>query len=313
MAVQAQQQCGLFSPEFAAAGRFSSRIPASHGGLPLFSGGDQGSELTCNLSASRKRPREEQELGLQQQLWLAGKIPPDDCTRLRDSALSSTSGRSGSSPPAANPLVREFLSQLNQQRLEVDNLIRLQNDRLRKGIEEARKRHCRALILAMEEAVVRRLREKEAELESVTRRNAELEEKVWQMTAENQMWFSVARNNEAIVAGLRASLEQALQSAGGAAAAPPPPAAVEEGFGDSDCVALPAGFQAEDEQSCCNGPEPVKELSKTRVCRVCEEEEVSVLLLPCRHLCLCKKCEARLDACPICSAAKNASLQIFLS
>ncbi|CAA6659692.1 unnamed protein product [Spirodela intermedia] len=317
----------------------------------MFSG-EQDSELTCNVSASRKRSREDLNLlQQQQQLWLAGAIGkviqekqpvsgtgPSasfhnslDNSRLIDSAMSSTSGRSAAtaptpttSSPAVNPLVQEFLSQLYHQSLEVDTLIRLQNDRLRSGLEETRKRHCGALILAMEEAVLRRLREKEAELETVSRRNAELEEKVWQMTAENQMWFSVARNNEAIVSSLRASLEQALQNANETAPliAVPQAQDVEEGYGDSDCVA--PTLLADDAQSCCNADakvcdsnaaarETLRELPRKRMCKVCAEQEVSVLLLPCRHLCLCKQCEARLDACPVCNSTKNASLQIFMS
>ena len=181
-----------------------------------------------------------------------------------------------------------------------------QNDRLRTVLEEARKRHCRALIMAMEEALIRKLKEKEVELENAARRNRELEEKIWQMTAENQMWFSIAKNNEALVSTLRLSLEQAIQNSGGEVAAGPPDCG-EEGFGDSDCVA------AEDALSCCNLPENNNERSAKRTCKVCGENEVSVLLLPCRHLCLCKQCEARLDACPLCSATKNASLQIFMS
>uniref|UniRef100_A0A0D3HMT1 RING-type domain-containing protein n=1 Tax=Oryza barthii TaxID=65489 RepID=A0A0D3HMT1_9ORYZ len=48
-------------------------------------------------------------------------------------------------------------------------------------------------------------------------------------------------------------------------------------------------------------------------CKSCGEGDATVLLLPCRHLCLCKACEPKLDACPVCLAAKNASVHIAIN
>ncbi|ONK78193.1 uncharacterized protein A4U43_C02F15510 [Asparagus officinalis] len=168
----------------------------------------------------------------------------------------------------------------------------------------------------MEQQVLKRLKEKDLELEIASRKNAELEDKVRQIAAENQIWFNVAKNNEAIVSSLRSSLEQVLLQN----------TAVDvvkskEGYGDSEGPALPA----DDAQSCCFGgveerangavkseiATAVKE--SRRNCKICGEKDVSVLLLPCRHLCLCRDCEARVDTCPICHVTKNASLQIFMS
>lgn len=40
-----------------------------------------------------------------------------------------------------------------------------------------------------------------------------------------------------------------------------------------------------------------------RDCVVCQSAAVSVVLLPCRHACVCHSCSARFQACPICRAA----------
>ncbi|MQM05409.1 hypothetical protein Taro_038219 [Colocasia esculenta] len=335
-------------------GTFVQQHQAYADGAALLSG-EPVSELTCNVSGSRKRPF----LGcgvahtkpqMNSQLHVHGEMAPlvkaaatapgtcaeaassvqasNNRIRLDDSAVASTSGRSPAVAPvvapAISPLTKELAPQLYQQNLDVDSFIRLQNERIRSGLENARTRHNRALLSAIEQGVLRRLREKEAELDSATRHNTELEEKIRQLVSENQVWFNMARNNEATVSGLRATIEQVLLQNGAAALGAPTDHS--EGCGESDCP--PPGLPAEDAQSCCYEGMPAaagdakrvtaaagensRGLRVQNVCRVCRKREVMVLILPCRHLCLCRRCEPGLDACPVCNATKNSSLQVFM-
>jgi E3 ubiquitin-protein ligase BOI-like protein len=50
-----------------------------------------------------------------------------------------------------------------------------------------------------------------------------------------------------------------------------------------------------------------------RWCRNCGKQESCVLLLPCRHLCLCTVCGSTLHICPICKSTKNASVHVNMS
>ncbi|XP_031490579.1 probable BOI-related E3 ubiquitin-protein ligase 2 [Nymphaea colorata] len=296
---------------------------------------DPESELTCNLSAPRKRSRDQtQQINLaqhQQQMLHqfrlvnhqaqanSNKVQEKSGTistglqlsyeenRPNQSGGTSTSGRSQTTTPFA----QDLMACLYQQNDEIDALIRLQSERLRLGLEEKRRRHYRSLLSFLEQQIVKKLRDKDMELENARARNAELEEKVKQMSLENQIWQNVARNNEAIVANLKSSLERVLLQGMGQS---------REGYGDSEAIPSPAG--ADDAQSCCfEGLEDVQaraakeneELRHRRTCRVCRENETSVLLLPCRHLCLCKDCDSRLDCCPVCNAKKSASLQVYMS
>jgi E3 ubiquitin-protein ligase BOI and related proteins len=168
----------------------------------------------------------------------------------------------------------------------------MQNERLRAGLQEERRRHVRAAVSALEIAAARRLRDAEAELGRALRRNAELEQKVQQMAAEGQAWQGVARSHEAAVAGLRTTIDQILQS----------PSCAE---GEAE---------AEDARSFCLVVEQADDATaRGRACKACGDAEACVLLLPCRHLCLCAGCESAVDACPVCAAIKNTSLHVLLS
>jgi E3 ubiquitin-protein ligase BOI-like protein len=192
----------------------------------------------------------------------------------------------------------------------------LQNEQLKSFIEEKRQRHTRQLIAAAEEGFARKLREKDAEMEKVKRQNQELMDRFTQLNAESQHWQSKMRSTEAMVNVLRSNLAHAQQqSAQFPPPAPPAPSLLpKEGCGDSDAADDCASSYVDDindahTRACLEN----KELREQRTCRVCRCNDVSMLLLPCRHLCLCHDCEGQLLACPLCRTPKNASVQVYMS
>ena len=187
-----------------------------------------------------------------------------------------------------------------------------QGEQLRRALAEKRQRHYRALLSAAEEAVARRLREKEAEVEKATRRNAELEARAAQLAAEAQVWQAKARAQEAAAASLQAQLQQTMMAPAG-----PGAHGGDDGGAGVSCA---VEGQAEDAESAYVDPDRVvvvaTEAATTAArpkCRGCGRRVASVVVLPCRHLCICTECDAHFRACPVCLTLKNSTVEVYLS
>ncbi|KAM7495721.1 hypothetical protein LguiB_030330 [Lonicera macranthoides] len=212
-------------------------------------------------------------------------------------------------------LGRDISMQIQQQQLEIDCFIAQHTEVVRVEIENRQKQNWRRILGAMEEGVRKIVRVKEEKIEKIGKMNWTLEEKVKSLCVENQIWRDLAQTNEATANALRCNLEQLL---------------LAQLRNETTAVAA---------ESCCdsnygcgdNVEEEKKRLTlverrdhhhdgtgntnsnKRWWCRKCGKVESCVLLLPCRHLCVCSLCESLLQTCPICKSSKNASLHVNLS
>ncbi|XP_059460515.1 probable BOI-related E3 ubiquitin-protein ligase 3 isoform X2 [Corylus avellana] len=195
-------------------------------------------------------------------------------------------------------------SQFEKQRQEIDQYIRLQNERLRLVLQEQRKQQLAQLLKKIESKTLLFLRQKDEEIAQAAKRTMELEDFLRRLEAENQAWQRVAQENEAMVVSLNNTLEQVKETA-------------------------PCGFNngADDAESCCDDNDreqeeaeenrrgllcEVEQRNMMMVCKGCNFRSSCMLFLPCRHLCSCKACEAFLDSCPVCTTAKKASIEALI-
>lgn len=271
-------------------------------------------------------------------------VPPSSTSRKRQRELpvlppAMVSGAGISSlltPNASSSIVNKesngfsFLGedlslQIMQQQLELDRLISNHMEKMRMEIEESKKQQLRRIMAAFGVAMAKKMREKEEEIEKINKTNWELEERLKTLCLQNQIWRDLAQTNEATANALRSNLEQVLQQ-----------------VRENDAVRT-AGELTDDAVSCCGSSGEVEERGRdqkrmrmcdngenwvyrgkkvwsysgesdgNRHCKKCGDVESTVLLLPCRHLCLCTSCGPTVNACPICHAAKNASVHVNLS
>lgn len=178
-----------------------------------------------------------------------------------------------------------------------------------KGVRDMKQRHIASFLTTIEKGVSKKLRDKDLELENLNRKNRELVERIKQVAMEAQNWHYRAKYNESVVNVLKNNLQQAISQGADQ---------VKEGFGDSEDDDAASYIDPNNVLSIPGGP--LKSFSKNypgsndhMTCRACKKREVSFLLIPCRHLCLCKDCDGFTSVCPVCQSMKTGSVQVYLS
>ncbi|KAG7542201.1 Zinc finger RING-type [Arabidopsis thaliana x Arabidopsis arenosa] len=202
--------------------------------------------------------------------------------------------------PPPSLINAELVSQIqNQQQSEIDRFVAHQTEKLRIEIEARQQTQTRMLASAVQNAIAKKLKEKDDEIVRIRNLNWVLQERVKSLYVETQIWRDIAQTNEANANTLRTNLDQVLAQI----ETFPTASAVVEDDVESSCG------------SCCGdgGGEAVTAVSGG--CKRCGEREASVLVLPCRHLCLCTVCggSALLRTCPVCDSVMNASVHVNMS
>nr|KYP38800.1 hypothetical protein KK1_039923 [Cajanus cajan] len=231
---------------------------------------------------------------------LASTVLPSDSGLTYHIPLPRKRSRDRDSQSNAPPLPQKpklssqpsIFDHLHSHQYEIDRFIAQHTEKVRMELEEQRVRHSRMLVTAIQEAVAKKLKEKDEEIHRVGNLNWVLQERVKSLCVENQIWRELAQTNEATANSLRNNLEQVLAHVS------------QEHHHDDDA-----------ESSC--GSNVHREGggggNDKRMCNRCGVRESIVLLLPCRHLCLCTMCGSTLHTCPLCHSGINASVHVNYS
>ncbi|MCO5586006.1 hypothetical protein L7F22_039943 [Adiantum nelumboides] len=202
----------------------------------------------------------------------------------------------------------ELAALLVSQQNELRQLFKAHADRLQNTLKERNHLHSQAFLSRVEDEMSRRLRDEDAELGRVRRHNSELEERIKRLSLQMHVWQSKARSYESMVSVLRVNLQQAMlhQSR---------EQVKLEGCGDSDAddAASKHIDETSDDQHTRAMTMRERKAEVLRACKRCRVKEVTVLLLPCMHLCVCHDCKLDVERCPICTRPKSAFIEVYLS
>ncbi|KAI3821204.1 hypothetical protein L1987_08764 [Smallanthus sonchifolius] len=265
---------------------------------------DGGFELQRNydLELMNKRPKEQELLennNANSQMSSIDFLQPRSVST--GLGLSLDNGRlasSGESSFIAGLLGDDLELELRRQDAEIDRFMKIQADRLRQAVHEKFQSNQLQIISHVEDKFMEKLREKEAEVENINKKNMELELQVEELAMKADTWQQRARYNENMINTLKFNLQQVYTQGKDS----------KEGCGDSE---------VDDTASCCNGRAIdfhllCKGNSGVMACKVCRVNEMCMLLLPCKHLCLCKECESKVSMCPMCQCTKYIGMEVYM-
>ncbi|KAI6688110.1 hypothetical protein NL676_024938 [Syzygium grande] len=254
-------------------------------------GGDGGADLQYDygLEPKRKKLKERDFLDNTSQVSSLDLLQARPISVGLDSALVSLIGD-------------DVDCELHQLDVETNRFLKLQTDRMRQSVlQKIRSTQLQTLSL-LEDQVIQKLGAKEAEVESINKKNEELEERIKQLTFEVGAWQHRAINSENMIATINYNLQQIYAQSRDS----------KEGCGDSE---------VDDTASCSNGHamdfhsllgKEKTSSQESMSCKVCRVNTVSMLLLPCQHLCVCKDCESKVRFCPLCQSYKLFGTEVFM-
>lgn len=267
-------------------------------------GSDGGAELQWNYGVEprKKRLKEQDFLENNSQISSVDFFQPRSVSTGLGLSLDNNTRMASTGDSALLSLIGDDIDrELQRHDAEIDRFLKVQGDRLQQNILEKVQATQLQTLSLVEEKVLQKLREKEAEMESINRKNEELEERMEQLTVEAGAWQQRARYNENMISALKVNLQQVYAQSRDS----------KEGCGDSE---------VDDTASCCNGRsidfhllcKENNDMKEIMTCKACRVNEVCMLLLPCKHLCLCKECESKLSFCPLCQSSKFIGMEVYM-
>ena len=183
---------------------------------------------------------------------------------------------------------------------------RMQAVKMWEALAKQRQRHMRLITSAAEERAAKRLKVKDEEMKCIRGMNWELHGRIRNLQMQARMWQELAASNEAAANVLRANLQRALD------------AQAVRGRGVRDVDDAGSCCWGEDHEEFC-GDDDEYEVSKPVAmasvgsCKGCRQGAAVVLLLPCRHLCVCASCANTVGACPACGCARTGTICVNFS
>ncbi|XBI44480.1 hypothetical protein VPH35_109106 [Triticum aestivum] len=169
--------------------------------------------------------------------------------------------------------------------------------------------HISRMISTMVARAAKQLKAKYQEIEWIRSMNLALKERIRNLHMEAQAWHNIAQSNETMANVLRADLQQVLaQQAVHGSGRNNSEDDAGSCWGNKHVAFCREEQEEEDETPAVDPP-----VIEAEMCKTCSQSTPVVLLLLCRHLCVCAPCAEAARVCPSCRCIQTGSISINFS
>ncbi|XBI44481.1 hypothetical protein VPH35_109107 [Triticum aestivum] len=255
----------------------------------------------CNGTVVPSLPSQQ---GYQSYMGLAASPPPPLGLRLNDAHEMATNKRKHDQQSSMLGA-----AQAQQQPVIVNDNLHNHTEKMWTTLSEQRQRHISRMISTVVARAAKQLKAKDLEIEWIKSMNWALNERIRNLNMEAQAWRNVAQSNKTVADVLRADLQQVLaQQAVRCSGSNNSEDDAGSCWGDKHVAFCREEQEEEDESPIVDPP-----VTEAEMCKTCSQSTPVVMLLPCRHLCVCATCAEATRVCPSCRCVKTRSISVNFS
>ncbi|KAI0495250.1 hypothetical protein KFK09_025400 [Dendrobium nobile] len=192
---------------------------------------------------------------------------------------------------------------------EFDRFLRMQIEQLKSTLQQQWKQQLSYISVNLEAKFIKLLMQKDKDLAEQKKVAMRLVKILQKTLSEKEKWEKIARKLNSIASALNQTLQQVQKPCFSSSGE------INREEERASCFRSPKEEEEEDDddEPSAKRRKVINSHGSSSLCQICSSSSACLLILPCRHLCLCKQCEVLHCRCPVCKCVKKETMEVLFS
>ncbi|KAH0451566.1 hypothetical protein IEQ34_018865 [Dendrobium chrysotoxum] len=192
---------------------------------------------------------------------------------------------------------------------EFDRFLLMQIEQLKSTLQQQWKQQLSYMAVNLEAKFIKLLMQKDKDLAEEKKGAMRLVKFLQKALSEKEKWEKVARKLYSMASALNQTLQQVQKPCFSSTGRE-----INREEERASCFRSPKEEEeVDDDEPSAKRRKVINCQGSSSLCQICSSSSACLLILPCRHLCLCKQCEALHCRCPVCKCVKKETIEVLFS